>query len=132
VAERHNRPLSGPIAFHHIHLYLPAGAVAEAKAWYAQMFGGVPGKRSQYEAVDLPGINLNLSVGPRPTVGTKGRMLDHIGFEIANLQAFCARLEAMGVKFDTPYSRNAAGLGTAFLTDRWGTHIELTDGLRQY
>ncbi len=132
AAERHNRPLSIPIAFHHIHLYLPEGAVADAKAWYVRMFGGVPGKRSQYEAVDLPGMNLNLSVGPRPTVPTRGRMLDHIGFEVGNLAAFCKRLEGMGVTLDLPYARDADGVGRAVLTDPWGTRIELTEGLRGY
>ena len=72
-----------PIAFHHIHLYVPEDAVTEAKAWYVRMFGGVPGKRSNYDAVDLPGINVNISSAPKATVPTKGRMLDHIGFEVA-------------------------------------------------
>jgi catechol 2,3-dioxygenase-like lactoylglutathione lyase family enzyme len=128
--ERHNRPLPIPIAFHHIHLYVPAGQVAEAKGWYAKMFDGVPGKRSNYDAVDLPGINLNFSEGPRPTVPTKGRMLDHVGFEIQNLQAFCRRLEALGVQFDRPYGKDQAGAASARLTDPWGTSIELTEGLR--
>jgi catechol 2,3-dioxygenase-like lactoylglutathione lyase family enzyme len=133
VAERHNRPLGGPIAFHHVHLYLPdAAAVAAAKAWYVRMFGGVPGKRSQYEAVDLPGINLNLSVAPRPAVPLEDRMLDHIGFEVSGLEAFTRRLETMGVKLDVAYSRDAAGVGSASLTDPWGTSIELTEGLRRY
>ena len=132
VTERHNRPATLPIAFHHIHLYLPEGGVAAAKAWYVRLFGGVPGKRSQYEAVDLPGINLNLSVGPRPTVPTAGRMLDHIGFEVSGLQAFCARLEGMGITFESGYSRDASGYGTAVLVDPWGTRIELTEGLRRY
>ncbi len=38
---------------------------------------------------------------------TKGRTLDHIGFEIAGLEAFCKRLEASGIKFDEPYSNRA-------------------------
>jgi extradiol dioxygenase family protein len=130
AAERHNRPLPIPIAFHHIHLYLPAGKVAEAKAWYAKTFDGVPGKRSNYEAVDLPGINFNFSEGPRPTVPTKGRMLDHIGLEIQDLQAFCRRLEALGVQFDRPYAKDPGGAASARLTDPWGTSIELTEGLR--
>ena len=129
TAQRHNRPLREPVAFHHIHLYLPDGAASEAKAWYARMFGGTPGKRSQYEATDLPGLNLNFSTAPRPSVPTKGRMLDHIGFEVANLAAFCKRLEAMGVKFDVPFTKNATGIASAFLTDPWGTSIELTEGL---
>jgi catechol 2,3-dioxygenase-like lactoylglutathione lyase family enzyme len=130
VAERHNRPASVPIAFHHVHLYVPEGAVPEVKAWYARMFGATPGKRGAYEAVDLPGINFNFSNAPRPTVATRGRMLDHIGIEVSNLAAFCKRLEAMGVKLDVPYSTNPGGLSTASLTDPWGTSIELTEGLR--
>jgi catechol 2,3-dioxygenase-like lactoylglutathione lyase family enzyme len=129
-AERHNRKMTMPIAPHHIHLYLPAGAEAEAKAWYARTFGGVPGKRWRYEAVDLPGINLNFSAAQGPTAPTRGRMLDHIGFEIANLEGFCRALEARGVKFDAPYTKQADGVATARLTDPWGTSIELTEGLR--
>jgi catechol 2,3-dioxygenase-like lactoylglutathione lyase family enzyme len=129
AARRHNRPLQVPIAFHHVHLYLPAGQVPAAKAWYTRLFGGVPGKRSNYEAVDLPGINLNFSEAPRPTAPTRGRALDHIGFEIRGLEAFCRRLAAMGVIFDVPFTRDHTGKGTATLTDPWGTSIELTEGL---
>jgi glucose/arabinose dehydrogenase len=129
VAKRHNRPQDAPIAFHHAHLYVPDGQVATAKAWYARMFGGIPGKRSNYDAVDLPGINLNFSSAPKPTVATKGRRLDHIGFEVRGLAAFCKRLEAMGVTLDVPYSKGPAGVATALLTDPWGTSIELTEGL---
>jgi hypothetical protein len=60
----------------------------------------------------------------------KGRTLEHVGFEVAGLEAFCRRLEAMGLKFDAPYRRNADGIATATLTDPWGTVIELTEGLR--
>jgi catechol 2,3-dioxygenase-like lactoylglutathione lyase family enzyme len=130
VAERHNRPLARPIAFHHIHLYVPDGAVPDVKAWYVRMFGGTPGMRSRYDAVDLPGVNLNISVAPRPTAPTRGRMLDHIGFEVTGLEAFCRRLASNGVTFDTPYAKGADGIGRAVLTDPWGTTIELTEGWR--
>ena len=125
VARRHNQPLVSPIAFHHVHLYVPDGQVAAAKAWYAKVFGGIPGKRSNYDAVDLPGVNLNFSSAPRPTVPTRGRMLDHLGFEISNLPAFCKKLGAMGVTLDGPCVGK-----TVSLTDPWGTSIELTEGLR--
>jgi len=41
------------------------------------------------------------------------------------------RVEANGTKFDESYrvSRNSAKVHTAFLTDPWGTRIELTEGL---
>ena len=131
LAERHNRPLTVPIAFHHIHLYVPPGADVTAKSWYVQMFGGVPGKRSNYQAADFPGINMNFSGSPMNQAPTRGRMLDHIGFEIRNLEAFCQRLEALGVKLDRPYTKGSTGVATAFLTDPWGTSIELTEGLNR-
>jgi hypothetical protein len=90
----------------------------------------VPGKRSNYDAVDLPGINFNFSANPAATRPTKGRMLDHIGFEVTNLAAFCRKLESMGVTLDTPYRKNVDGTAEATLTDPWGTSIELTEGLR--
>jgi catechol 2,3-dioxygenase-like lactoylglutathione lyase family enzyme len=129
VARRHNQKITAPIIAHHIHLYVPEAAVAEAKAWYSKTFGGLPGKRWRYDATDLPGINFNFSAGPQSLPTNKGRMLDHIGLEVRNLQAFCKKLEASGVKFDVPYKKQANGVASAFLTDPWGTYIELTEGL---
>jgi len=131
VVARHNQPLGVPIASHHLHLYLVDDAVEEAQRWYATMFGGKPGMRWRYDAVDVPGINFNFSYNP-DTGGapTKGRMLDHIGFEVTNLEAFCRQLEARSVTFDVSYRVIEAGMGFASLTDPWGTSIELTEGLR--
>jgi hypothetical protein len=61
---------------------------------------------------------------------TRGRALDHIGFEVKDLKALCAKLEAAGVKFDVPYRQvPALGISIAFFTDPWGTYVELTEGL---
>jgi hypothetical protein len=57
-------------------------------------------------------------------------MLDHIGFEVTNLEAFCGQLEAKSVTFDVPYTLHTSGIGYALLTDPWGVRIELTEGLR--
>jgi catechol 2,3-dioxygenase-like lactoylglutathione lyase family enzyme len=108
------------------------GAATAAQAWYARMFGAVPGKRSNYDAADLPGVNLNFSGNARPGVPTRGRMLDHIGFEVTRLEAFCARLESMGVTFDERCARGEGGVVRARLTDPWGTSIELTEGLAKF
>jgi catechol 2,3-dioxygenase-like lactoylglutathione lyase family enzyme len=116
-----------PIANHHIHFYTPS--VAETKAWYVRTFGAKPGKRGPFEAADLPGVNLTFSQASGPVAGTKGRALDHIGFEVKDLEAFCKKLEAAGVKFDLPYRKiPSLGLSIAFLSDPWGTYIELTEG----
>jgi catechol 2,3-dioxygenase-like lactoylglutathione lyase family enzyme len=129
-AERHNRKIDAPIVAHHIHLNVPEDQVAAAKEWYATHFGGVKGKRWRYEAVDLPGININISGVAEAQAPTRGRMLDHIGFEVTNLEAFCKELEEKGIVFDRPYGKLPSGFGLAFLTDPWGTYIELTEGLR--
>jgi extradiol dioxygenase family protein len=78
----------------------------------------------------LPGININISGVDAGQAPTRGRMLDHIGFEVENLEAFCKQLEAKGIEFDRPYGTLPSGFGLAFLTDPWGTYIELTEGLR--
>ncbi len=119
-----------PLAHHHIHFNTPA--VPEMQAWYAKVFGAKPGKRGQFDCDDLPGVNLSFSKSAEPVVGTKGRSLDHIGFEVKNLAAFCKKLEESGTKFDAPYRKvPALGIAIAFFTDPWGTYIELTEGLSQ-
>ena len=64
---------------------------------------------------------------------TKGRTLDHIGFEVTNLEAFCKKLEANGVQFEEPYSKSRhKDFASAKFTDPWGVSIELTEGLRRF
>ncbi len=119
--------LDAPIASHHVHFYNTP--IEETRAWYVKTFGAVPGKRDVFEAADLPGINLSFSAAKGPVKGTKGYAADHIGFEIRNLEAFCRNLEAAGVKFDRPYTRTRLGIALAYITDPFGTYIELTEGL---
>lgn len=130
--------LSVPIAFHHLHFFVgedgPGGAncVAEMQAWYAKTFGAKPGKRMHFDAADVPGANLTFSKSAVRTAGTVGRAIDHISFEVSDLPAFCNKLEAAGVKLDVPYTeRPDLGICYAFLTDPWGTKIELTQGVRR-
>ncbi len=120
--------LATPIAMHHVHFSSPD--VAAMRAWYAKTLGAVPGTRSGMQAADLPGVNLTFNPSPDPVQPTRGRALDHIGFEVKNLEAFCKQLEAGGLKLDRPYTPvPALGIAVAFLTDPWGTYIELTEGL---
>lgn len=135
---RHSKGVGVPLQFHHIHLYVPPGQVERVKAWYAQAFGGVTGKRSNYDAVDLPGVNMNFSSvadrlrpgQPVPTVGpNRGRMLDHVGFEVKDLEATRRRLESLGVHFEERDAKDpATGAAVARFTDPWGVSIELTEG----
>ena len=125
-----NRDQTELMALHHIHF---AGPVDEMKAWYVETFNATPGMRGSFEAADLPGVNLTYSPSDETPVGTQGRALDHIGFEVDNLEAFCRQLEAQGVTFDRPYTEVARlNLAIAFFTDPFGTYIELTEGLDAY
>jgi catechol 2,3-dioxygenase-like lactoylglutathione lyase family enzyme len=120
--------LATPIAGHHIHF--ATQDIPGMQAWYAKTFGAVPGKRAQFATADLPGINLTFSSINTAPGTTKGRALDHIGFEVRNLPAFIVKLEAAGEKIDRPYTKVPySSVAIAFFTDPWGTYIELTEGL---
>lgn len=120
--------ISGPVKFHHIHFYT-ADPLA-IQAWYKDKFGAKPGRRAQWDAGDLPGVNLTFTKSTEASAPTIKRALDHIGFEVHDLEGFCKKLEASGVKFDVPYRKvPQLGISLAFLTDPWGTRIELTEGL---
>ncbi len=103
------------------------------KDWYVGTFAAIPGMRGNFEAADLPGVNLTYSSADTALAGTQGRSLDHIGFEIDGLAAFCEELERQGITFDMPYTEiESLGLAIAFFTDPFGTYIELTEGLDEY
>lgn len=123
-----------PAIAYHLHYMNGDGDQLKLEDWYAKTFGADVKKRGQHDAANLPGINLTFGVTKQPpTVGTKGSSTDHVGFEVKNLEAFCKRLEANGVKLDIPYRKIPnAGIAIAFLTDPFGTYVELTEGLDQY
>ena len=56
---------------------------------------------------------------------TRGRILDHIGFDVRDHAAFVKRLEAEGIRLDQPVSKSAAGNTITYITDPWGTRIEI-------
>ena len=120
-----NKNQKFPIQHHHVHFNVPQAQIKEVQSWYAKHFGASPGMRGQNQAADLPGVNLTISATDKPTVTTKGRVLDHIGFDVRELAAFVKTLEAAGVKIDRPFTPNDQGGGLAFVYDPWGTYIEL-------
>lgn len=126
--------LPTPVAMNHVHFY-PVDIPA-MQAWYAKTFGGVPGKRPRQsqpgwiDSDDVPGANLSFSQGKTALAPTKGRSLDHIGFDVTNLDAFAKKLEAQGIKLDEgPRLAPNNTTKVAYITDPWGTRIELTEKL---
>jgi hypothetical protein len=87
------------------------------EGWLAQQCSGRRPSR--------PALRFNKAEMPQAT--TKGRVLDHIGFDVKDLKAFIKTLEANNIKLDRRYTLNTAGVGLAFITDPWGTYIEMNE-----
>lgn len=101
----------------------------EMQAWYAKAFGArsIPGETSDSSKISGVSLTFEHADSAAPSAG---RAIDHIGFEVKGLEAFCKKLTDNGIKLDSPYqSLPELKLSTAFLTDPWGTRIELTEGL---
>jgi len=115
-----------PIQHEHVHFFLPESVIPQSQAWYAKHFGAKPGVRNDAPVADLPGVQLRFAKTDKALVPTRGRILDHIGFDVKDLKAFLAKLEADGIKIERPYTFNEkTGEALAFISDPWGVSIEL-------
>jgi catechol 2,3-dioxygenase-like lactoylglutathione lyase family enzyme len=125
-----NKEQKAPIVGNHVHFFGQQNE--EMQAWYIKVFGaqaGAPG--GLFPSASLPGLGLAFSPSTTPVVGTQGRVVDHIGFEIDNLAEFLKKLEAMGIKPVNARQVPELDASIAFITDPWGTYIELTQGLKK-
>jgi catechol 2,3-dioxygenase-like lactoylglutathione lyase family enzyme len=125
-----------PIVHHHVHFV--NRQFVEMQQWYMKAFNATlrDGQTDFFIGADLPGVGYMLNffswLPNENLVGTAGRAVDHVGFEVRDLRALCAELERKGLKLATPYQRDESlGLATATIVDPWGTVLELTEGLRK-
>lgn len=127
-----------PIVAHHIHFINKQ--YVEMQQWYMKAFNATlrPGQTDFFIGADLPGVGYSLNFfrweGDQSIthVPTAGRAVDHVGFEVKNLEVFCAALEAKGIKLLRPYKKRDPAMNniaTAMIVDPWGVSIELTEGL---
>ena len=114
---------------HHIHIATPDPE--KARAWYVKTFGAREGTRGNFLAAFIPGGEVDFRKAQEAPAPTKGRSLDHIGFEVKGLEALCKKLQAEGMTLEMAYREvpQLDGLKIAFLIDPEGTRIELTEGL---
>jgi catechol 2,3-dioxygenase-like lactoylglutathione lyase family enzyme len=123
-----NKNQNVPIRNEHVHFFLTQSAIPESQAWYAKIFGAKASSRNNAPVDDIPGVQLRFNKADMAQAPTKGRILDHIGFDVTDLQGFIKKLEANGIKLDRPYTKNEqSGVALAFITDPWGTYIELNE-----
>jgi len=125
-----------PITHHHVHFV--NRQFVEMQQWYMRAFNATlrEGQTDFFIGADLPGVGYMLNffswLPAEQLVGTAGRAVEHVGFEVRGLEAFCAELERKGIELAKPYRRDEAlGLAVATIVDPWGTVLELTEGLRK-
>lgn len=127
-----------PVVAHHIHFINKQ--YVEMQQWYMKAFNATlrPGQTDFFIGADLPDVGYSLNFfrweGDQSIthVPTAGRVVDHVGFEVKNLEAFCRALEAKGITIIRQYKKADAtmnNIGTAMIVDPWGVSIELTEGL---
>ncbi len=118
---------SMPIRHEHVHFFLPEAEVPKAVAWYAKTFGGKAGTRNNAPVVDVPGAQLRFNKADKAQAPTRHRVLDHIGFDVKDHPAFVKKIEAEGVKLDEPVRKAPSGSVITYITDPWGTRIEIIE-----
>jgi predicted enzyme related to lactoylglutathione lyase len=117
-----------PVVMHHIHLTTEQSEVL--RQWYVKTFGAGVGSRRNLPSAMFNGNEVDFLPARMTSAPTKGRALDHIGFEVKSLEAFMKKVQADGVTIDAPYREVPnVGLKIAFILDPVGTRIELTEGL---
>src|SRR5262245_56675554 len=114
-----------PIRGEHVHLSVPEAEVPKAQAWYAKTFGGMTGTRNNAPVVNLAGVQFRFATAANKQAPTRGRVLDHVGFDVKDHAAFVKRLQAEGIKLDEPPRTTASGNLVTYITDPWGTRIEI-------
>jgi len=95
-----NKTQSEPDKNEHVHFFLPQAEIAKAQAWYAKTFGGKAGTRNNAPVVDLPGVQLRFAKADTAQTPTRGRILDHIGFDVKDHATFVKKIEGEGIKLD--------------------------------
>lgn len=127
-----NKKAATPVAFAHIH-FAPAN-LTETMDWYSKAFGAKTGDRGfGFQSLDLgkQASALMFTLASDTVVGTEGRSLARIGFEVRGAALLARKIQGLGGKIVTPAGKSAAtGVTTVVVSDPWGTLIELTEGLK--
>ncbi len=124
--------LSGSTEMHHVHFYSPE--YRKQLDWYLDILGGTARSRGTIETtMDVPGTNLSFSDSDGPVAETQGTAVDHVGFEVEDIQAFAAMLRSKGVEFQVePFHVESLDIWVGFFVDPSGARIEISEGLDRF
>jgi catechol 2,3-dioxygenase-like lactoylglutathione lyase family enzyme len=108
---------------HHIHLSSPDPEAT--LSWYAGAVGGEVSKfKGQLDGLFYGDIWLLAAQSKGPVAATKGRSMDHLGWNLDNLDAAAQTLKSQGVHFSME-PRDYHSLRIAFIDGPDGVRIEL-------
>ena len=124
--------LGAAAEMHHVHYYAPEHR--ELMDWYRRLFAATRRTRGTIETTaDVPGANLSFSQVDSPRQPTSQTAIDHIGFEVEDMEAFAERLEANGVAFErAPFYVESLDIWVGFFIDPSGARVEVSQGLDRY
>ena len=109
--------------YHHVHLAAPD--TEEAAQWYITHMG-CQALSFRKDACRFGATQVTF-LARKPTGGSQGSGLDHIGVSFPNLAAKMDELEAAGIDITMPL-RDIPGLfKIGFVEDPWGTRIEVVE-----
>ena len=132
--------LPTPVAMNHIHYYPLPADVAAIKTLVRQGVRRQPRpparasdasrSRRMIEAGDMPGVNLSFSTQNTAPLPTKGRGTRPHRLRGGRSGRVRRQPRRQGIKIEAPVRQVPnTKVKIAFLTDPWGTYIELTEGL---
>ena len=124
--------LSAKAEMNRVHYFTPQ--YRELLTWYADLFGALPQHSGEIETTAfISGSTLNFSKAEVDKKPTENTAIDHIGFEVENMEKFVEKLQAKGVKIELgPRHIESIDLWILFFTDPSGARIEVTQGLDHY
>ena len=102
-----NKMQTVPVMLHHVHFFGQQNK--EMRQWYVDVFGAKPREAPNFLVADLPGVALNFTASPTATVGTQGRAVDHVGFEVQGLAEFYQAPRREGHQARCALSRDSRG-----------------------
>jgi len=125
--------LATPVASYE--MLMKVSSVADAAAWYEKWFGARITRQGQSTLAEIPGMNIRFAETKEPVAGTQGRAINHIGLEVKNLEALMKKMTEAGVMVNRAYAAAPATIAPlkslGFITDPWGTYIELNEGFSE-
>ena len=113
----------------HINIRAPRELLVQVRDFYCAVLGHEEGFRPAFSseghwlyADDKPLVHLSLDSGTRPAVGQT--CLDHVAFQAAGLDDFCARLDALGIEYRSSHIPELH-MSQLFFSDPAGTGLEV-------